>query len=73
MPFSTSLTPRDQLASDQHDQSIGAWNTGAVTHMSHMFDGAGAFNQPIGAWDMGAVKHRKDMFKGTPRECCTVS
>ena len=25
MPYSTSLTPRDQLASDQHDQSIGAW------------------------------------------------
>ena len=48
------------------DQPIGRWNTSNVTYMSHMFDGAAAFdkvtdtsymlygatafNRPIGGW-----------------------
>jgi len=46
------------------DQSIGSWNTGAVTTMEQLFLGAKAFNQPIGTWNTASVSDMVDMFYG---------
>ncbi len=45
------------------NQSIGRWNTSAVTSLVGTFSGAAAFNQPLG-WDTGAVEEMSFMFAG---------
>jgi len=37
------------------NQSIGSWDTSAVTDMQYMFSEAYRFNQSIGSWDTSAV------------------
>ena len=46
------------------NQSIGDWDTSAVTNMWGMFQQTVAFNQPIGAWDTSAVEDMSHMFDG---------
>jgi surface protein len=46
------------------NQNIGSWNTGAVTKMYLMFDGATGFNQDIGSWNTAAVSDMRWMFRG---------
>ena len=43
---------------------IGQWDVSAITDMSRLFRGKGAFNQDISGWDTSAVTDMKDMFSG---------
>ena len=42
--------------------NINSWNTSAVTNMSSMFGGAGAFNQNIGLWNTASVTDMSRIF-----------
>jgi surface protein len=44
--------------------TVRLWDTGNVTDMSDMFNGAVLFNQDIGDWDTGSVTDMSDMFNG---------
>lgn len=46
------------------NKPIGAWNVGAVTDTSFMFDHARTFNRDVGAWNVGAVTNADEMFYG---------
>ena len=41
---------------------ISTWETGGVTDMERLFEGAYDFNEDIGAWDTSAVTDMSDMF-----------
>jgi surface protein len=45
--------------------NITSWNTGSVTNMFAMFNGASLFNQNIGAWDVSKVQNMVGMFLAT--------
>ena len=49
-------------AKNPFNQNISAWNVGAVTDMSSMFED-GDFNQNISAWNVSAVENMNSMFK----------
>jgi surface protein len=44
--------------------TVRLWDTGNVTDMSDMFNGAVLFNQDIGDWDTGSVTDMSNMFNG---------
>ncbi len=44
--------------------AFNSWNTGTITDMSDMFNGAKLFNQNIASWNTAAVKDMGDMFYG---------
>ncbi|WP_375583664.1 MBG domain-containing protein [Cyclobacterium xiamenense] len=44
--------------------TIKDWNTGNVTNMSNMFEGAEAFNQDISGWNTSNVTSMSSMFDG---------
>ncbi len=46
---------------------FGAWDTSAVTNMSHMFASAGDFNQPIAGWNTSQVTNMDWMFHYLPK------
>jgi len=41
---------------------ISRWETGGVTDMSRLFNGASSFNEDIGAWDTSGVTSMNSMF-----------
>merc|ERR1711871_1262604 len=43
-------------------QDLSSWNTGSVTSMSGMFDGASSFDQDLSSWNTGSVTDMAGMF-----------
>lgn len=51
-------------ASWDENDNITQWDVSHVTNMSHMFDGASAFNRRLQLWDTSNVRDMSAMFKG---------
>ena len=49
-------------ATQFNDSNITTWNTGSVTNMGDMFNGASSFNRNIGSWSTGKVTDMSSMF-----------
>jgi surface protein len=45
-----------------NDASISEWDTGNVTNMKWVFEGATSFNQDIDGWDTSSVTEMNEMF-----------
>ena len=54
----------DATAAEATYGPISRWETGGVTDISLLFDGARAFNEDIGAWDTSGVMSLEYMFRG---------
>ena len=52
----------DATAAEVTYGHISTWETGGVTDMERLFEGAYDFNEDIGAWDTSAVTDMSEMF-----------
>ena len=52
----------DPTAAETTYGHISTWETGGVTDMEKLFDGASSFNEDIGAWDTSGVTTMYRMF-----------
>ena len=43
--------------------NVSNWDTGNVTDMSKLFEGAATFNQNLSCWDVGNVSNMSQMFQ----------
>ena len=58
------------LGATSFNTDISKWDTGKVTSMGYMFNGATSFNQPgICSWDHTKVTDCNQMFTGSGMNC----
>ena len=73
IPVLTSCTRMDQMfqscSSLTGPANINSWNTGAVTVMSSMFNGASSYNRSLGNWNLSAVVGMVNMLNGSGMDC----
>jgi surface protein len=77
IPVLTSCTRMDQMfqscSSLTGPANINSWNTGAVTVMSSMFNGASSYNRSLGNWNLSAVVGMVNMLNGSGMDCSNYS
>merc|ERR1719352_461505 len=54
----------DATAAEATYGHISTWETGGVTHMEELFEGASSFNEDISAWDASGVTNMHGTFRG---------